>query len=373
MKNVFVLVFFCVTSCIYSFGQGNVLYGERPDSLNVSAVFFDREGTIYPDYFIADTSLMAANASLKLWFSQHPKAFKFLCERYQCADVIFSDQAMLDLQTEVFSAKIQQINRLKTSTNTLNVAVHGYRKHFISKGKDGTSQRDFQQVEAFLNNYQKEKTPLLRVYWDASYDCCFSTDFKKNKELFKLFEAAYGRANNIGLSLRRLLAPLSYDTLSLLGYSLGAKVMQSCLFNVDGDVAVSGLKQSVNCVLMEPAMGGLDVWNKYYQRSLESLSFSAEKPDNFRLLILYNKRDFVLRKKDNKIGLLGPGVKKYGRTSLGCNYHNEAIKLQELFKETFPFSSLKLVDCSALGKVHSQWVYLRSPMMDDVAVFLGLR
>jgi hypothetical protein len=373
MKNVFVSVILCVTLSVFCFAQGNVLYGERPDSLNVSGVFFDREGMIYPDYFISDTSLMAANASLKTWFSQHPAAFKQLCERYQCVNNVFSEQAVSELQTAIFHLKTQQLNRMKGDGSKLNVMAHGYRKQFVSKGKDGTSQRDFQQVEAFLTKYETKKTPSLKVYWDASYDCCFSTDLKKNKALFKLFEAAYSRANGVGVSLRRLLQPLTYDTLSLIGYSLGAKVMQSCLFNVEGDVAVGGLKQSVNCVLMAPAIGGLDTWKRYYQRSLQELSFSAEKKDNFRLLVLYNEHDFVLKKKDNKIGLLGPGVKKYGRTSLGCNHQNEALKLQQMFTKEFPFSSLKLLDCSALGKVHSQWIYLRSPLMEEVAVFLGLR
>lgn len=46
------------------FGQDNVVYGERPVEMNSSAIFLDQEGSLYPDYFISNESLIQSKAKL---------------------------------------------------------------------------------------------------------------------------------------------------------------------------------------------------------------------------------------------------------------------------------------------------------------------
>jgi hypothetical protein len=77
-----------------------------------------------------------------------------------------------------------------------------------------------------------------------------------------------------------------------------------------------------------------------------------KKEDNYSLFIIYNEKDFVLKKRDNKIGILGPGPYKYGITTLGCNHHKCTIKLEKYFKTNYPNSPIHLYNLSYIGKCH---------------------
>ena len=73
---------------------------------------------------------------------------------------------------------------------------------------------------------------------------------------------------------------------------------------------------------------------------------------------------------DNKIGVFGPGVKKYGATGLGCNYHNELLKLAAYFQTNYPTISFQLNNKTTIGKCHSLRCYTQAAALNEVALFL---
>jgi hypothetical protein len=352
--------FFFFLSVFAGYSQTNVVFGERESALNQTSVFFDRLGNIYPDYFISDTSLQNYNASLESWYISHAYEFEQIAKKYNCQFTFPDEQSLITLNDSILAFKIRAINSLRDSSKSLNVLVHGFRKSF-NPSMDRTSTQDFGFWEETIRTRSKLITPSLKVYWDASYDCCFSTNSAKNDSLFQMFERTYKQADTIGLALRSILNKLDFKQINIIGHSLAAKLIQSCIYNVIPN-SISGLTQEqVNICMIAPATSGGKAWLSYQQRNA-----SIPKQDNIRLLILYNEKDFALRKKDNKLGLFGPGADKYGCTRLGCNKGHEAEKLVDDFNEKYPNSTIKLVDCTKLGRVHSSRFYVDSVFFDEV-------
>jgi hypothetical protein len=352
--------FFFFLSVFAGYSQTNVVFGEREYALNQTAVFFDRLGNMYPDYFISDTSLQNCNASLESWYINHAYEFEQIAKKYNCQFTFPDELSLITLNDSILAFKIRAINSLRDSSKSLNVLVHGFRKSF-NPSMDRTSTQDFGFWEETIRTRSKLITPSLKVYWDASYDCCFSTNSAKNDSLFQMFERTYKQADTIGLALRSILNKLDFKQINIIGHSLAAKLIQSCIYNVIPN-SISGLTQEqVNICMIAPATSGGKAWLSYQQRNA-----SIPKQDNIRLLILYNEKDFALRKKDNKLGLFGPGADKYGCTRLGCNKGHEAEKLVDDFNEKYPNSTIKLVDCTKLGRVHSSRFYVDSVFFDEV-------
>ena len=357
--HVFVKIFF-LGIFFSGFSQTNVLFGERESALNQTSVFFDRLGNMYPDYFISDTSLQNCNASLESWYISHAHEFEKIAKKYNCQFTFPDEQSLITLNDSILTFKIRTINSLTNSSKSLNVLVHGFRKSF-KQSMDRTSTQDFVFWEEMIDTRSKVKTPSIRVYWDASYDCCFSTNSAKNDSLFEMFERTYQRADTIGLALRSLLNKLKVEQINVIGHSLAARVIQSCIYNVIPN-SIAGMAQNrLNVCLIAPATSGGEAWVNYLQRNTP-----IPLEDNVRLLILYNEKDFALRKKDNKFGLFGPGTDHYGCTRLGCNKNREAEKLERSFKQNFPMSPIKLVNCTKLGRVHSSRFYFESTYFDEV-------
>jgi hypothetical protein len=352
--------FFFFLSVFAGYSQTNVVFGERESALNQTSVFFDRLGNMYPDYFISDTSLQNCNGSLESWYISHAYEFEQIAKKYNSQFTFPDEQSLITLNDSILAFKIRAINSLRDSSKSLNVLVHGFRKSF-NPSMDRTSTQDFGFWEETIKTKSELITPSLKIYWDASYDCCFSTNSAKNDSLFEMFEQAYKRADAVGLALRSLLNKLECQQLNIIGHSLAAKVIQSCIYNVIPN-SIPGLTQDrVNICLIAPATSGGVSWVNYLQRNV-----SIPSKDNVRLLILYNEKDFALRKKDNKLGFFGPGANKYGSTRLGCNKGLEAEKLADYFNEKYPNSTIKLVDCTKLGRVHSSRFYVDSVFFDEV-------
>jgi hypothetical protein len=89
-------------------------------------------------------------------------------------------------------------------------------------------------------------------------------------------------------------------------------------------------------------------------------------------MIVYNEDDFVLKKKDPKTGVFGPGANGYGKTGLGCNHHNQAKKLRAYFEKNFPKSQISLLDKTSLGKCHSLRCYTQGKELEKVSNFLWM-
>jgi len=359
---VFILLIFLEIVNLHA--QQNVLFGEREENFNQSAIFFDRKGNLYPNFYISDSSLQQNGASLEEWYIAHPAQFARVAKSYNCAFTFPDESNLMIINDSIVKFAIRKINGLSNETKNLNVLIHGFRKSFKSSS-DRTSTQDFAFWEDVLQTKSKTIVPTLKVYWDASYDCCFSTNSAKNDSLFELFQLTYYRADTIGLSLRSILNSLDYRQINIIGHSLAAKVIQSCVYNMCPTL-ISGLtQQRVNVCLIAPATSGAETWKNYQVRNT-----TLPTKDNIRLLILYNEKDFALRKKDNKFGLFGPGTNRYGSTCLGCNKGHEAEKLADYFTQNFPTSTIQILDCTKLGRVHSSRYYISSTYFDEVVKWI---
>lgn len=336
------------------------MYGERNDTLNHGAVFYDQHGNIYPDFFISDTSLANAGSDLHRWYVLHPKEFNILLKRYNCYNTAVNEQSIEALEIAIRSKKVQSFNA--ASKNKLFVLIHGFRKGFVKNEKDFTSVEEFRLLHQRLGENLTISGKTLDVYWDGMYDCCFSFNRQQNKALFGLFEESYHNAVFVGIGLRKLLTCFDCVEINMIGHSLAARVIQSCMYNVVASNLPELKTPSIHICLIAPATDATSSWDNYLNRS------DTADTGNCTWLILYNEKDFALHKKENKVMLFGPGVLSYGSTVLGCNYHKAAYELQDRFKKKNTIS-LSLVDCTGIGMKHSFRHYINSDYFSEVIRF----
>lgn len=364
MLRLFYTCFIISLLHLQAFGQ-HVFYGERNTTQDKIAVCIDQQGTVYPDFFIADSSLKNANGNLIEYYQSSPTNFALICKKYNVPETneVFIRSAML--QDSVLSRLAQNINA--GSKRSVTFMVHGYRKNFIESGNNVSSVKEFAFLEEGLYNAGLKNDLFVEVYWDATYDCCFSANRKTNQRLFELFYKAQQHAVNVGITLRELINKINIQKVNIIGHSLGTKVVASALFDLKECEIQTPQNPVINICLIAPAIGGLETFGNYYKRHP---SGNITK-DNYHLYILYNKKDFVLRKKDNKLGLFGPGALRYGNTTLGCDYRHEITKVEKLFREKYPASEIVFQDASLLGKKHSLGYYVAYGLLKEMTVFLN--
>jgi hypothetical protein len=357
MKFVSNIVFLILIS-LQSYGAANVLYGERNLSENKTAIYFDKEGSIYPDYYISDASLGAANGSLSDWYSKNTKDFAQLAKLYHCTFSGYSTTHFQTLNDSVRATILRKINSQKTSYHSVTFMLHGYRKAYKEGTSRYTSVKDYNILKAAIVGYDYKKTLLVELYWDGSFA---DISYKNRKVVFEAFEQAQTNADKTGEGLRKVLSAVQFERINLVSHSLGARVLCSALFqNSTVTNTFVTPSQAINICLVAPAIAGVEVFKNYYKRNT-TLDFKTD--DNYTLSIVYNKNDFVLMKKEPMTGIFGPGPRKYGNTTLGCNYQNEAIKLNSYFKTNFKNSAFNLYDASDVGKCHFVSCYCGSDVL----------
>lgn len=342
-------LFLILASSLCTIAQTNVLYGERDIARKQLALYYDREGTIYPDYFIANVSLEKSGSSLKSWYCDNPEQFLAIARKYGCNFNQCSALSIKILGDSIAAANSRAINSLKSKFSAVTFLVHGFRKPFVNANGDYTSVRDFAIMEKNISDLSNGKDLYVEVYWDAQYGCCFTANLKRNEELFKLFDQAQVTSTLVGKSLRTVLSNITFDTLNLYSQSLGARVVAQSLFNIAECDAPTPSNKRVNICMVAPAIAGIETFKDYYKRN-SNLDFQIH--DNYRLAIIYNDNDFVLLKRDNKLGLFGPGPYRHGNTSLGCNYHHTATKLEVFFLAEYRQSAMRTFNLSIVGKCH---------------------
>lgn len=334
------------------FGQ-HVLFGERNRSFHEKNLFFDQEGFLYPEIFISDSSLAASNNSLRLWFQKNTLVTDSLLNHFGISHHSSSidNQIAIQLNDSLVSEKARFLSK---NYKALTFVIHGFRKNFKETGIDVSSVIEFQLFNEAIERYHSE-FESISVYWDGLYDCCFSLNSKKNKQLFRLFENASFQAINVGQHLHDLIAKTTVKEITLIGHSLGAKVaIQIHSANVSN--------KTIQICLIAPALSAVALKELY-----EKLPQTAP----VRWMIVYNEADFVLKKKDNKLGIFGPGVKKYSPTGLGCNYHNELSELSAYLHKYYPLVSFELVNKTSIGKCHSLRCYTRDENLKEVSRFIA--
>lgn len=318
-------------------GEGqHVLYGER-ELTNKFAVYLDREGNIYPPVFISNSRLSESGFSLSNWYEKHPDQFAFIAKSVGIVGV-YSSEKLNQLNDSLVARLVQGWKNEKE----LNFIVHGFRKSFVQQNEDSTSTAEFLVMENRLKMYLT--SPIIRVYWDGMYDCCISKDTKRNKEILEMFQIAQVQAEQAGKGLSRILNQLSCEKVNLISHSLGALVISSTKENTK-----PVRKHQCNWLFVAPAIDHT------------ALAFDDGSALPFdHLGIIYNHKDFVLKKKDPFIGWFGPGNKKYGNTSLGCNCDRDMAKLKKELHRSHPHFKLDVFDFTSIGKTHKVKAYFGS-------------
>jgi hypothetical protein len=335
-KHIYHLLLLCVTASLSGQPVDNkrsVLYGERVGLTalpTTSRVFLDRNGDLYPELSLPDSLLAGADASLAQLFEQQPEVF-------QTKQSSFSNY-----QDSVLAATLMSINEGATAATDVFVLVHGFRKPFRPEPGGRTSGSEYLQLQQRIRNTAGDKGQpfFVEIYWDGTYDCCFSFNARRNRAIFELFEQQGQRhATVTGYRLRPLLAGIQTSRLHLVGHSLGTRVLLTATFDAYAEEVVPELREIptpgqevVDICLVGPAVAG-DAFEQYYHRGNRSLSIK----ENYRFSVFYNRRDFVLRK---RVFIFGPGPRKYGDTSLGADRRRSIRKLTELFETRFPESPI---------------------------------
>lgn len=354
MKQILsILTLFCTA---LAFSQ-HVNFAQKNPGDRSTSIYFDCNGFIYPPLSIDQKELAGMNGSLMNWYSVHLKETDSLMELFHIPlnhSGAESRKGIYDLNDSLIKRKIQYLDSL-ASGNGLEFYIHGFRKSYIENGQDVTSVAEFAMLEKSLDSTRTRKNLVVWMYWDGMYDCCFSSDFKKNKTLFELYETANLNADKVSESFKKMLGLSRSKKINIVAHSLGTKIaVQSVLTS-------NNLEAQFTLCLIEPAIPGSLIQNYYEQ--------TTELP-NCKWLIVYNENDFVLKKKDNILGVFGPGAYKYGVTTLGCNKRKDAEKLQHWMNKTRPTVLFQLIDKSVLGKSHSLRYYTKNPNLTEVSQFL---
>ncbi len=362
MKRITSLILIIISH--YNDAQvGNVLYGERNLATTKSSLFFDKFGIIYPNHLISDSSLTQHNASISSWYSENEEKFIVISKNYNCAFSNYSIENCSTLNDSIANRFSREINSQSNSYSSITFLIHGYRKSYLSQNGDVSSVQSFQNIKDSISKIQQTNTKFIEIYWDAMYDCCFSTSPKKNKLLFELFEGAQINAALVGISMRKIINEIKKDEINIITHSLGAKVAAYSLFNMDENNQKTPSNKLINIFMIAPAISGNMITDNYFKRN-SAIDYKSK--DNYRLIILYNENDFALRKKDDKFLLFGPGTYKYGNTSLGCNYKNCISKLEYEFKINYSTSKIEVYDASSIGKKHHLENYSSSKEFKEI-------
>jgi hypothetical protein len=342
----------------------SVVYGERsqnlPDSLLASSLFFDKNGWIYPNFHISDENMSSNNNSLFEYYQSISSAFwKDLCFKMS---VSFQQDSIgiCKFNDFLMNEKVTQLQRKYSEFSSFIFNIHGFRKKFTSSQNDVTSIEEFTLFRKKAMEYLISD-PVIDVYWDGNYDCCFGTDFKKNKSLFELFEKTRENELKVAKNLSKLIGDLEFKQIRIVGHSLGGKLAFDCA-RLISNIQLKKLDK-LTVVMIAPAAGNEEVLEQLitWEKQLRSLDKYGEL---IQLHIFYNRKDFALRKKDNKILLFGPGSKKYGPTDFGCKpKKNELIRL---FAQLPMIHSMHFYNCTELGKKHSYRFYLSSDFSEEI-------
>jgi len=342
----------------------HVIFGKKNPADTLNSIYFDSHGMIYPDCKLSNTDLLNCYGSLHTWYNTHKEFTDSILDTYRISTEQITVVSSLGTNQEfrflsalndtLIKRKIHYLDSLANG-NGLEFYIHGYRKSYLENERDVTSVTEFGLLDTELNKTRSRKNLIVHMYWDGMYDCCFSANHKKNTELFELFETAGTHADNVAKSFSKLLNSSSSLSINIIGHSLGAKI------------AVQGVLESINYTtyfkvcLIAPAIPASLIQAFYEEKEhLPSCSW----------MILYNEKDFVLKKKDNKVGLFGPGSHKYGETTLGCNKSNDALKLEKWMKAQRADIPFVLVDKTNIGKCHSLRCYTRDARLTEVSTFL---
>lgn len=354
MRLIICLAFLWIVFPVFS--QEQVVYGERKLNTPHKALYFDRNGFIYPDTLIPDTALLAQEAALLNYYKKHPSFSAVYLNQYKLSKTD-NDSVYFQLNDSLLKYTIQGLRQATKSYTAVQFNIHGFRKSFHNNGVDVPSTVEYELLRKDRARFGDTSILMVDIYWDATYGCCFGLDFKKNDSLFVLFEKAMAQAEMVSHPIAQLIDAFPEKSIHILAHSLGTRVAVQSLnrsTNNSSDIRVG---------LIAAAIPRSLIVEGYQQNTLKS---------NIRWMVYYNEKDFALLKKDNKIGLLGPGAYKHGVTTLGCNKNRDAKKLIIDLSQYSPRIQLQLVNMNHIGKCHSLRCYTNGVDLNPIWEFFSL-
>lgn len=347
---VFLIITFFSFQSFSQFDDQSVLYGEHSKRVPTSEdhllrIFVDRNGDFYPENLISNEELKAAGSSLSTWSSQNEMKFAAICASYAIPYEHYSKDKFEELQDSIANRLLRSVNVNAETSNSVTVLIHGFRKPFETRLREGDSWsfNGYESIRTIVNKHV-DSTFFVEVYWDGGYDCCVSRNLKKNKPIFRLFEVyARNNAAKTGYSLRKVVSRFAFDTINVISHSTGAIVSSTLLFNSFTEMVNDQLKAqptpsqtTVNHCLLAAAISS-EPFNYYFDRNT---SVDFRQHDNYSVTVLYNEKDFALMKKDPYMRMFGPGPRRFGATTLGCNHRKEIRKLETVFSRDYPASPI---------------------------------
>ena len=354
MTKRFLFLLSCVAWYFHSKAQ-HVSFAQRNPADTGISVYFDQFGMLYPPVNISETEMKRNEYSIKNFYINNTLITDSLLESYRISTAKPYPNSALQLLNDSLMFGLARQIEAKTDQRLLVFGIHGYRKSYLENDRDVTSVREYMLLNKALEQSKKQDFQLVQIYWDATYDCCYSLNRKTNMQLFELFETAYANADKVGSSFQTFLSYFNEDQIGIVAHSLGSKVAVKSVINC------KNTHTKFNIALVEPAISADLIKEEYNSQKVH--------PD-ISWLIYYNEKDFVLKKKDNKIGCFGPGCYAYGETTLGMNKKRSAEKLQHWMNEATPSISCQLKDMTELGKVHSLRAYVANKDFAEISEFM---
>jgi len=344
---------FMLVLCSISWAQ-HVSFVKRNALDTGLSIYIDYEGMAYPKGMI-ESDFEYCNYSVKTYLHQHKGFADSLFKTFEVQhETPISEESFKRLNAFMLLKSAKEI-QLQCGEKLPVFGIHGYRKSYQESSTDVSSVNEYQILDSTLSAQKLNDYRLVKIYWDSRYDCCFSANRKRNNELFALFQDAYASADLVGNSLEIFFSEFSCRQFNVIAHSLGCKVAVRALVNCS-------TRSKVNALLIAPAIGRHFFLSEYHSTITQT---------NINWLIAYNEKDFVLKKKDNKVGIFGPGPCKYGETTFGLNKKNCLLETEKACDLEYGVNMMNSVDMtSAIGKRHSWRIYLRNTEFIGLSQFL---
>jgi hypothetical protein len=346
----------------------SALFGEHSNYVktiegNVYRIFMDMNGDYYPENFISDKEIeVEGKLQLKIWSTEFPKKFSEIAKTYNLIETAYSISNYEILQDSIIAKTSMNINKISNAQQTW--LIHGYRKKLYNPEgiHDKTSLYDNQQVRNRIDNHlDNPKSNLtIEVYWDGKYDI-FYKGLKSKINLGKIFKnKAIPNANKCGYSLREVFKKINAPEINIISHSTGTHFVTSLLFNKSTNQSFETPSQIIKIALVASASSGSYLFKNYHNRNT---NINFKTADNYTIINFYNKKDNVLRK--------GGFPRRFGVTTLGCNFRNESEKLKKHFELNYPNSTYKEYFANEQPPAnHFFWRYTNSPEFTKVLTLL---
>lgn len=296
-------------------------------------IFFDRHGFIYPDHFVDDKSINESDSRLGNYYQNNKEVYNQICEAYKVnpysGDLNIVKPKDEPLQESLIESYASKIN-FNQKGRDLVFIIHGYNEN-PTIPKNNTSVFENKVTRDSIKKIFPTKHFLfVEIYWDG-----LSAD--QGYSLLKAFNSihiwgyAQVHATFVGLELRRILNKINSPNIYVITHSHGAGIITTALFNVKKFGISNYLNpkkwlydinqcysnnvyktpdQQFYIGMLAPAIPGVNVFNKYYNRTINSTD-SIMKNNNYHFVIGFNRNDKVTTK--YKIA-----AKRLGSTSLAC-------------------------------------------------------